>query len=339
MIKKKVIFSVITLMLSCVAVLLLSEGVLRCWYFIHNQLEPPLAYRDDYLGWRPTAHLSFEQKRKNYGEISFTSTRDGFRRFGDVKTDKIKILVVGDSFTQAYHVSDGNAYYDYLASSDLQMEVFAIGVGGYGTLQQAMVLEQYLPLVSPDLILWQFSGNDFINNDLFLEAHSSENSSHMRRPFLQDGAIVHGHPDGAMGYLAEYSLLVRRCLVIRGSFRKRSYGSIEDQLDIKNPNLLRSVATTRQLVKRVVARYPDIPVMAFFAGRQHYSWELPAFAKVCELKELNCISQVTASLAASARSGKKIDGGYDRHWNGLGHALAGKQLVDAVRARLVRLKI
>ena len=332
--RTKIVFPFVTVFLSILAIGLLLEGVLRVWYFVHNKVEPPFSYRSTDLGWRPTANLSFQYERKGYGEISFSSTRDGFRRFDKLQTNTVKVLVVGDSFTQAYHVSNEKAYYDYLTHSNTPMEVFAFAAGGYGTVQQAMALQEYIPLISPDLIVWQFTGNDFINNDWLLESQSSQNSSHMRRPFFENGDIVYRHPDNTLGTLAEHSLLVRRFLVIRSSFRKRTGGSIEDVLNLDHPGLQRSVATTRQMIEKVARQYPDIPLIAFFAGKQFYSWELPAFAQVCELDVLRCITDITTTVRSASQNGEQVDGGRDGHWNETGHAIAGKILSQALSIKL-----
>lgn len=335
LLKERVVFPIVSMILGLVMLMLLAEGLLRAWYFVHHRLEPSFAYRTVDLGWRPTANLSFTYQRKGYGEIKFSSNCDGFRRFDQLGGDLPRILVVGDSFTQAYHVSDGKAYYDYL-DSDLEnsVEIFAFAAGGYGTVQQGLALEQLIPKILPDLIVWQFTGNDFINNDHWLETRSPENSSHMRRPFFEEGQVVHRHPDGFLGESAEYSLLLRRLLVIRGSYQKRHGGTIEDNLDADHPALKRSIMTTRQMVQRVKSQYANIPIVAFMAGRPYYHWELPAFAEVCTLDSLNCSLAVSESVATAIQDGIKVDGGDDGHWNTAGHKIAGLALAKEVQATL-----
>src|SRR5437867_3136868 len=105
--------------------------------------------------------------------------RGGFRRFGDPSSSRPKLLVVGDSFTHALEVSDDKTYYALLGDR-LGAEVFAYGAGGYGTLQESLVLDEYVDIIKPDAILWQFCSNDFVNNDLELESMSYYNST--KRP-------------------------------------------------------------------------------------------------------------------------------------------------------------
>ena len=327
---KNLYFTLFSLLLSVLATVLLLEGLLRGWYFFHNRMDPPLSYLVEDLGWRPASNLKKTSSRKGYGEIRFSSTRDGFRRYGNTESEVPRVMVIGDSFTQAYHVSDGKAYFDYLAEPPAGIEVFAFGAGGYGTVQQALILDQYIPEIGPAMLVWQFTGNDFINNDWMLESHSPENSSHMRRPYYEGGAIVYRHPDGTLGLLAEYSLLIRRLLVIRGSYQKRTHGSIEDKLSLQNPNLQRSILTTRTIVNQISEKYPQLKIFAFFAGKQYYPWELAAFAQVCELPKLHCIEEIPNTLTEAAANGVQIDGGKDGHWNENGHRLAGLALRDAI---------
>lgn len=317
------------LVVQFVILLVVLEAILRVWYFFHNRSEPPFSYITEDVGWRSAPDLSFTYERKHYGEIKYSSTRDGFRSFGDPESDRTKILVVGDSFTQAYHVSDGDPYYDQLGQL-ADAEIFAIAAGGYGTLQQSMMIEEYAPEIAPDIIIWQFTGNDFINNDWLLESQSNENSSHMRRPFWEDGQVVMRHPDGFLGQVAHYSFLARRLLVIRGSFRKRSVGSIEDSLALAQADLKRSVKTTVTLINNAVNANQSTRFYGFFAGREYYSWELGAFEQVCQQSKLACVPEVYNSVTKAGDNGEQVDGGGDGHWNALGHKIAAQALFEAV---------
>jgi len=58
-------------------------------------------------------------------------------------------------------VSDEDTYYAIIKRK-LDAEVFAYGAGGFGTLQEYMILDRYVDMIHPSLILWQFCLNDFI---------------------------------------------------------------------------------------------------------------------------------------------------------------------------------
>ena len=102
---------------------------------------------DDTLGWRARAghqdlHEVTETTSKGRRYPVKRSQKDyGFRMFGDLRSARPKVFVIGDSFTQASQVSDDDTYYAYLKDT-LGVEVFAYGAGGYGTLQEYMILDQ-----------------------------------------------------------------------------------------------------------------------------------------------------------------------------------------------------
>ena len=105
--------------------------------------------------------------------------------FGKLSSAKPRVFVIGDSFTQATAASDQQTYYAVLQRL-LDVEVFAYGGGGYGSLQEFMILDRYLDLIKPSLILWQFCTNDFINNSPELETGSVINNNGIVRPYWVD---------------------------------------------------------------------------------------------------------------------------------------------------------
>ena len=151
---------------------------------------------DDTLGWRARAgYQDFRESTETTSKgVKYAVKRSqkeyGFRMFGDLRSTRPKVFVIGDSFTQAFQVSDEDTYYATLKDV-LGVEVFAYGAGGYGTLQEYMILDQYMDMIKPTLILWQFCTNDFINNDPALETASLINNNGWRRPYWVDGHIVY----------------------------------------------------------------------------------------------------------------------------------------------------
>jgi hypothetical protein len=118
---------------------------------------------DPELGWRPKEGYRYDGTRRNSDGTKYnariTQDANGFRMFGDLNSGKPRVLVIGDSDTQAIEVSDDNTYYAILKQR-LDIEVFAYGARGYGTLQELMILEKYYDVIKPDLVLWQYSIDD-----------------------------------------------------------------------------------------------------------------------------------------------------------------------------------
>lgn len=327
-------FPLLAVLLSTALALPLLELVLRLEYMTRQWYKPSLAYLSDDLGWLPTPNLSTRYTKKGYeGEISYSTDGRGFRRFGDPQSGKRKVWAIGDSTTQAYQVSDGQAYYDVLAERAPEFELFAYGVGGYGTVQQAMALERYWDEIRPDVVLWQMCDNDLINNDWQLESLSTDHNNHMARPYLEaDGSIVLRHPDRRLGWLARRSLLVRRLAVLRSSLRSRLHPSIESELDLGNAAMRRSIATTRRALAGRIAAAPEVTFLAFFVRSPNpHGWEEPAWREICTLPGLECLPEVGEAIEEARRAGIRVDGGRDPHWNATGHTIAARVISERLR--------
>lgn len=152
--------------------------------------------RDPELGWRPNGNLSVERALVDASGTAYraqiTTERDGFRRFPDAD-GRPRVLFIGDSFTHALEVGDEQAYWTVFARRHPGFAVFAIGAGGYGTLQEALLLERVGPRVRPDVVIWQFCDNDLTNNLFEAERQSGRHNNLMRRPYWE-GAIVYRDP-------------------------------------------------------------------------------------------------------------------------------------------------
>ena len=67
------------------------------------------------LGWVPKEnyhhHFPDDHNNRDPTPVAFRTNEYGFRHWGDLRSDKPRILFVGDSFTYAENVSDQQAYY------------------------------------------------------------------------------------------------------------------------------------------------------------------------------------------------------------------------------------
>lgn len=113
--------------------------------------------------------------------------RDTHHTFENPK-DKKRILVLGDSFMEAYSVdiNDGlPKQLEVLAEKDGKgLEIINLGVGGYGTLQEYLVYHKVGAKYKPDIVLLGFYlSNDLTNNSATLEK-LNRNEKARRRPFL-----------------------------------------------------------------------------------------------------------------------------------------------------------
>ncbi len=323
---KEVIFSIITFFLF----LLFFEGGIRIFYFVSNKITPRERNFSNYLGWETVADYHSQRIIKGYGKINYSTKKWGFRVLGDVDTKKVKIFVVGDSFTQGQTVSDGETYFDFIKGNANKVEIFAYGGGGYGSLQEYMILDKYIDIIRPDLILWQFASNDLINNEFELECASFRNNNHMVRPYYRRGQIEWRYPTQRRGLLykiVQASYLLRFLDIRIKILKNKKSGSIEDALNEDHPLLKKTIRTTSEIFGLVKKRIGNIPIYAFCVDNP--KWLGTAFEDICRNCDLNYIPGVPEAVLKQKEAGITVDGSpFDSHWNKNGHAIAGQIILD-----------
>jgi chemotaxis protein histidine kinase CheA len=266
-------------------------------------------------------------------ERRYSTNADGFRSFGDVSATRRKLFVIGDSYTQAVDVSDDRTYHALLGK-ELNLEVFAIGVGGFGTLQELILVDDWVDRVKPDVVLLQLAGNDFINNDYDLERASLGNNNALRRPYLgTDGQVFYAFPRpwaAVRQWGNEHShFLVFAFYRLDSIERRRRAGSGSIETEIANggeshPAFARAVRTTEELLRRIRARCGSRPVFAFQVDG--YEPSLTTFRRLAGRNGIGFLDGVPEAVTASSSAGSNpwaADGG---HWNELGHRIAARTL-------------
>lgn len=328
---KKILFLIIIFLLFFIVL----EIGLRGYYFIHNKKVTRVENYSKRYGWIIQPNIKSTATFDGYGEIHFSTTKYGFRRFGDVNTDRTKIFVIGDSQTESRKVSDGGTYFDYIAEKT-NAEIFAFGVGGYGTFQEYMILNDYFDTIKPDLILWQFCENDFWNNSFDLESTDWIKSNNMVRPYYyyyKNKKIEYKFPNHSWLYrkVLRYSYLFRflnQKLVI---LMADNFGMSDSNQPLqKRPLFNEAVKTTSEILKLAKRRVGKVPIIAFSAcGTSEKMVQNEVFAKICKDVGINYINGIPDSVYTAAKAGIKVNGmPYDGHWNNTGNAIAGKIIVN-----------
>ncbi len=200
---RQLLYSITFLMLLMLVVTIVGEVLVRVSHFKEeykkSSLYPPYdtAEKDDYLGWKMTPGYTYTGDMKDATnqpyQISIHFDENGFKAFGDTASTRPKVFFLGDSFTASIEASNENTFYNILADS-LGFEAFAYGHAGYGTLQEYMVLDKWVDIIKPDLVVWQTCSNDFMDNYAQLEIASGYKVG-LRRPYLdRDGSIFYRRP-------------------------------------------------------------------------------------------------------------------------------------------------
>lgn len=90
---------------------------------------------------------------------------DGFRSiaFKPIKTKKVKVLLIGDSFTWGHSTTNKtNSFADELLANDYV--IYNAGITGTDPAQYAAIAKNYVPLLQPDIVIVNFyMGNDLVN--------------------------------------------------------------------------------------------------------------------------------------------------------------------------------
>tara|TARA_B100000787_G_scaffold170272_1_gene165491 strand:+ start:896 stop:1870 length:975 start_codon:yes stop_codon:yes gene_type:complete len=155
---------------------------------------------DDELGWiiNESIKLSLNsstKQKKIYKTEYFTSDVKGFREFDKKRLHKKNILIIGDSYTAGPFASNNKMYYSHLKkkleNKGLFFNWFVGGGGGYGTLQQYLLIKKNLDVIKPDLFIHQFCENDFENNSKVIEKNSILRNQYYFRPYLHNKKIIY----------------------------------------------------------------------------------------------------------------------------------------------------
>lgn len=119
--------------------------------------------RDAVLGWIPRKNVQGEHNRAGSFSTTFSTNSKGLRdREYELKKPEgiTRIIVIGDSFTWGFGVSDDEIYTERLEAMLTDTEVINLGVTGYGLRQEITYLEREGLQYDPDIVIAGFCMND-----------------------------------------------------------------------------------------------------------------------------------------------------------------------------------
>jgi len=146
--------SLILLAGSAVVSLLVAEIVIRV--SLGPELTAPidersLLYRyDAELGWFPIENS--QRPFTGSQTIHVEHNQDGFRDRGRGVKVEPRILFLGDSFVWGYDVEASDRFTERLAEAMPHWEILNLGVSGYGTDQELVLLRKYFERYQPDIV-------------------------------------------------------------------------------------------------------------------------------------------------------------------------------------------
>ena len=296
------------------------------------------AQLDSELGWKNTENYAMTSTLQDASGNTYlakvSSGKYGFKLFGN-NTAKPKVFIVGDSFTDANQVSNDKTYWAVLADNFKNRQFYVYGSGGYGNLQEFMIIDKYLDEIKPDVLLLQFSTNDFINNDYNLEAASYRSNNGMTRPYLtSSGKIFYENPRH-LKILPEFLINHSRLFFILNYKMQvffyvwKDNATVEKEIQTmgsRHEGFRQAAALTKIILQKIRERAPGVKIFAFCVDyEQPYYDEFKEIAKSLGIEFIDGIPQAVKTAEDSGHETRAADKG---HWNELGNKIAGEKLSE-----------
>jgi hypothetical protein len=163
------------LFISTVISLFVAELILRLigfqpWKADAYSKGPAIHEYDSVIGWRlKEGSFRLPPYNPDGPEVLYTFLKNGMRISYENQTDiydnRPKLILVGGSYTQGWAISDDETFAWKLQEQFPEVEVLNYGVGGYGTYQSLLRLEEVLSYVkNPKVVIYSFVGHHELRN-------------------------------------------------------------------------------------------------------------------------------------------------------------------------------
>ena len=301
---------------------------------------------DSYVGWRGRPNVRLRYHRPEFDTLVQLDA-DGWREPDPPRPADAarRTLVLGDSFTWGWGVSQGETFTDRLqARLAPTVEIVNRGVIGFGTAQEYLVLERELAAASYDTVVLTFFINDLDDNT---------DGKDGRRPYFElvDGELLpRNQPalprtspleiflkDHSRAYLFvefEIGMLKRR---FRGEADGERLYREKPAVDIHD---LPAYAVTARLLdemNRLVREHGARFFVVYVPQRSEFESDTPlpyvrtVHAMIDDITRRAGIPMIDLAPAfrQQAGAGRELVFLIDAHWNPAGHALAAEVLLSS----------
>lgn len=290
---------------------------------------------NEQIGWVTKENYTSEYVMNEFGEegrlypVKYQTFQHGFRAWGDLRSSKPKVFFIGDSYVQAVEVSNDKTFYHHLKDS-LDIEVFAYGHAGYGTLQELMILKKYIEIIDPDLIVLQTCDNDFIDNHAPLEYNSTYKVG-LRRPYynLEKKTIYRMAMPRYQELIDKSKFLGLLRKKLENTFPGVKGLSAQQRMTKDGRRYLpydESIRITSLILSDMKETAGSIPVIAFSASP--YEPQVSAFKEISEVNGIPFNAEVGKRIQKMVWSKVNLLSSDGYHWNELGHKRVAGLLVD-----------
>lgn len=218
------------------------------------------------------------------------------------------------------------------------MELFVYGAGGYGSLQEYMILDDYIDKIKPDLILLQFCANDFSDNLRDLDILNYPYNTRGFRPYLENGKIVY-RQSLPLPMLRKYSFIANRILQIYDKIllgiATRDLQAYKKQREVNCNNASKQEKESIEQLKNNAFQVTN-KIMAMIKKRTGivpiYFLNVSSLSdsrgqKLCKANNFIYIPGITECIISNENN-YCVQVVNDGHWNKLGNKLVGEKLVE-----------
>ncbi len=335
---------VIGIGLSCASLAIffvISEVAVRAYKALKPAADSGAITPDARYGWRTTPGYSFDGNRKdlagNSNPVRVFTDENGFREYADPNAEGFRIFFIGDSFTFAKDVDQKDTFYRRVGEL-LDAQIFAYGADGFCTTQEFLLLDEYLDVIDPDLVVWQFCWNDIIGVSLELTRGSAINLNGVDQPFMRaDGSIEYRNPHhgplmrslGGIPSAFLHSVLNRADNIVG---RPTLDDTIEKAIESKGDGFAPCVDATR-ILDRVTAaiknRCGAVPIVSFNVDElePYHS----AFRSTAEKNGIPFLESIPETIRAAEIEGANLFAADGAHWTAGAHALCAEVLAEYIR--------
>jgi hypothetical protein len=284
--------------------------------------------------------------------ITVTYDRRGYRNATEL--DRADVVLIGDSYVEGRYVSDDQTASSFLQAG-LARPVANLGVAGYGTAQELVVLNRDAVPLQPRVVAWFFfEGNDLYNDYQF------ENILRVPRE-VRATRYTYGHGWWRRSFVRNAHAQLRLMLYPLVPSTCPHFGTVSvgphrgqkvlfwpeaavpwteferDRWDRAQDTLREAAKATRGRDVNLLLVYVPIKFRVYrdfielppgSELRDWALWPLPdLFAQFCRAEGLACLD-LTSLLRDSVRTGGMPYAPTDSHWSPEGHRLVARALEE-----------
>jgi hypothetical protein len=296
--------SILLALLSAAFALAISEGVVRL--VLRPALEMPedersLAYRyDAELGWFPLP--SSERTIAGTRPFHVRHNARGFREREIGPKTGPRLVVFGDSFVWGFDVEAEERFTERLAARQPGLEVLNLGVSGFGTDQELLLLRREVGALDPDLVVLVFAKENDRKDNV-----TNRRYGPYYKPYFEmagDGLALRGQPvPRPLPYLRERSRMLAASYLVRAVYSA--------WLGLRHP--VRTVPDPSHALVRAFREAAEASGARFALGIQGMDEPLVAFAQGERIPAMPLVTRYRYPR-------------FGGHWTPTGHEFVAEQL-------------